>query len=87
MDDIRTKVISALEDGLFGKVGAAGAYSEYAPDDGDNPNDWQRVDGAINLTFLADFLIRELGWRREVESYAIPDSTRHRYVTEWETGE
>ena len=33
----------------------------------------------------ADALICDLGLRQEVESYGMPDSTRHRYVTEWET--
>lgn len=32
---------------------------------------------------VADAVIAELGLRRETESYGVPDSTRHRYVTEW----
>ena len=35
----------------------------------------------------ADHLIRELGLRRETESYGMSDSTRHRYVTEWTADE
>jgi hypothetical protein len=33
---------------------------------------------------VADVLIRELGLSKESESYAVPDSTRIRYVTDWE---
>lgn len=36
-----------------------------------------------DLITLVDALIREMGWRQEVESFSVPDSTRRRYVTDW----
>lgn len=46
-------------------------------DDGFSKEDW---------FFLADAVIEKMDWRKEVESYGMPDSTRYRYVTEWKTG-
>lgn len=37
-----------------------------------------------NKTF-GEFLIERLGLSLEVDSYAVPDSTRSRWVTAWET--
>ena len=44
-------------------------------------------EGRASYEALFDTVIAELGLSKESESYAIPDSTRHRYVTDWAADE
>lgn len=53
-DDLRTRIAAVLDDEMFNR----GAYTEYGTDG--EPGQWYRVDGHINLTDLADAVIREL---------------------------
>jgi hypothetical protein len=77
MSDLPKRIEEALVAGF-----AKGAYTEYEPDE-ELGAVWERVDGKICLSYLAETLMRELGLREESESYAVPDSTRTRYVTDW----
>jgi hypothetical protein len=36
---------------------------------------------------VGDVIVESLGLKREVETYAMPDSARHRWTTSWEEGE
>lgn len=44
-------------------------------------NDWDDY-----ADHIAAVLVTELGMTKEIESYAVPDSTSHRYVTRWVEG-
>lgn len=55
MTDLRERIAAVLVDELFKRD----AYTEYGTDD--EPGQWERVDGHINITALADAVIRELG--------------------------
>jgi hypothetical protein len=85
-DDLRTRIAEIIADHRFddstdgevfchesGNSPMVGIKRGSTPQD-----DWQEY-----ADHLADALIGELGLRREVESYAMPDSSRYRYVTEW----
>jgi hypothetical protein len=47
---------------------------------------WDALAGHIQALYLgqADAVIRELGLRQDYDPYSEPESSRYRYVTEWE---
>lgn len=55
-DTLRTRIAAVLADELFRRD----AYTEYGTDD--EPGQWERVDGHINITALADAVKRALPW-------------------------
>lgn len=63
-------------------------YQRFRPADPILDKRWEDEHPATQerWRYSADVVLRELGLRGETESYGMPDSDRHRYVTKWENG-
>ncbi len=67
---------------------AMGYDSDYGPNDSWVCNcGWSWTAGGTHGEHVADAVIEELGLRQEYDPYSEPESSRRRYVTEWENND